>query len=70
MKKAFSDVPEGNIFFYDGSTYCKVTDDDRSADCFMVCGFIDNNKMNEIKDDTIVKDSGYEINEYLKRKKK
>ena len=67
MEKLFKDIPEAQIFFYEGSTYCKVTDDDRIANCFMVGGFIENNKKDEISDSTIVEDSGYEINEYLNR---
>lgn len=70
MKKQFKDVPEANIFFYEGSTYCKVTDDDRLADCFMVCGFMENNKAFDIKKDTIVEDNGYEINQYLQGRSK
>jgi len=69
MGKPFKEIPEANIFFYEGSTYCKVTDDDRIANCFMVGGFIENNKKDEITDESIVKDSGYEINEYLRIKK-
>jgi len=68
MKTEFKNIPEGNIFLYEGSTYCKVTDDDRSADCFMVCGFMENNRCFDIKNYTLVEDSGYEINEYLQRK--
>lgn len=68
MKTKFKEIQEGNVFHYEGSTYCKVTDDDRIADCFMIGGFIENNRKDEVKDDTIIEDTGLEFNEFLRSK--
>ena len=60
MEREFRDLDSGEVFHYEGSTYCK--DDD--GECFMIEGFIENNKKDEIKNDTIVDSTGKYLHEY------
>lgn len=69
MRKKLIDVAEGNIFNYDGSTYCKYSGSVGNRMCFKVEGFIENNKSEYIKSDTIVIDTGKKFSEYIREAK-
>lgn len=61
----FKDLKEGELFAFEGSTYMKFKGVNKS-NCFMITGWLDNNRPQDVQQDSEVKKVANNLNEFQK----